>query len=33
MIRFGSLEFKIGSIELEEIIIGPLESKKIGSLE
>jgi len=31
--RFGSLELKIGSLESEKIIIGSLESKKIGSLE
>jgi len=30
---FGSLELKIGSLESEKIIIGSLESKKIGSLE
>jgi len=31
--RFGSLELKIGSLESEKIIIGSLESEKIGSLE
>ena len=31
--RFGSLEFQIGSLESEKIIIGPLKSEKIGSLE
>ena len=31
--QFGSLELKIGFLESEKIIIGPLESKKIGSLE
>jgi len=31
--RFGSLEFQIGSLESEKIIIGSLESDKIGSLE
>ena len=30
---FGSLELKIGSLKSEKIIIGPLETKKIGSLE
>jgi len=28
--RFGSLEFQIGSLESEKIIIGSLESKKSG---
>jgi len=31
--RFGSLEFKIGSLESEKIIIGSPESEKIRSLE
>jgi len=31
--RFGSLEFKIGSLESEKIIIVSLGSEKIGSLE
>jgi len=31
--RFGSLELKIASLASEKIIIGPLESEKIGSLE
>jgi len=31
--RFVSLELKIGSLELEKLIIGSLESEKIGSLE
>ena len=31
--RFGSLELKIGSLGSEKIIIGSLESEKIGSLE
>jgi len=31
--RFGSLEFQIGSLESEKIIIGYLKSEKIGSLE
>jgi len=31
--RFGSLEFQIGSLESEKIIIGSLDSEKIGSLE
>ena len=31
--RFRSLEFQIGSLESEKIIIGSLKSEKIGSLE
>jgi len=31
--RFGSLEFEIGCLESEKIIIRSLESEKIGSLE
>ena len=31
--RFGTLEFKIGSLESEKIIIGFLASEKIGSLQ
>ena len=31
--RLGSLEFQIGSIESEKIIIGYLKSEKIGPLE
>ena len=31
--RFGSLEFQIGSLESEKIIIGSLKSEKIESLE
>jgi len=31
-IRFGSLELKIGSLVSAKIIIGFLESEKIGSL-
>jgi len=30
--RFGSLEFQIGSLRSEEIIIGSRQSEKIGSL-
>jgi len=31
--RFGSLDFKIGSLESEKIIIGSLDTGKIGYLE
>ena len=31
--RVGSLEFQIGSLESEKIIIGSLTSEKIGSLK
>jgi len=31
--RFGSLEFQIGSLESEKIIIGSLKPEKIGYLE
>jgi len=31
--QFGSLEFQIGSLESQKIIIGSLKSDKIGSLE
>jgi len=31
--RIGSLEFQIGFLESEKIIIGSLKSEKIGSLE
>jgi len=31
--RFGFLEFQIGSLESEKIIIGSLKSEKIGSVE